>query len=135
MANRAERQCNSNPGELAMARFSDEQVESFRARLEQLRTEANERLRKSSESARPVDLGESIGRLTRVDAMQGQQMARTQRLRDEGQLQLIRAALARLEAGTYGQCMKCEEEIEAQRLEIAPESTQCMTCRRASDTR
>jgi DnaK suppressor protein len=118
-----------------MARFTPEQAEQFKRRLEELGAAIADRLRASRESARPVDLAQPIGRLARVDALQVQQMARAQRTRDEGQAQLVRAALARLQNGSYGECIKCEEEIEQERLEVAPGSNQCMRCRRESDRR
>lgn len=102
--------------------------------LERKREEIQERLRASADSARPVGLDEPIGRLSRVDAMLVQQMAKAQKQRDETQLQLIASALARIRAGTFGECLRCEEEIDLERLKIAPESAQCVACRRASET-
>lgn len=38
------------------------------------------------------------------------------------------AALRRLEAGTYGQCLGCSEPISFGRLEVMPEATHCIAC-------
>jgi DnaK suppressor protein len=114
----------------AMSILDPEQLQHFKHRLEQLSEQTSERLRASQDSARPVDLAEPIGRLSRMDALQAQQVARSQRTRDEGQLQMIRSALARLRQGTYGECLKCGEAIALERLEVAPESPVCVTCRR-----
>lgn len=40
----------------------------------------------------------------------------------------IRAALARLRAGTYGVCASCGDEISAERLEVLPETPLCRHC-------
>lgn len=40
----------------------------------------------------------------------------------------IRAALARITAGTYGQCTKCGEEISAARLDVVPDAPLCAKC-------
>ena len=40
----------------------------------------------------------------------------------------IQAALERLEAGTYGLCENCGEEIGRKRLEVVPEATRCVNC-------
>jgi RNA polymerase-binding transcription factor DksA len=43
----------------------------------------------------------------------------------------VKAALARIEAGTYGICAKCGEPIEEKRLEANPAATTCMKCMNA----
>lgn len=48
--------------------------------------------------------------------------------RAEEQARQIRAALARVDAGTYGTCAKCGGPIEDERLEILPLSTHCIRC-------
>jgi RNA polymerase-binding transcription factor DksA len=40
----------------------------------------------------------------------------------------IDAALARIEAGTYGRCTGCQAEIPAERLELRPFARTCVTC-------
>lgn len=52
------------------------------------------------------------------------------RLESEGHQEItaLRAALRRLEQGTYGVCVTCEEPIAAARLEAMPHTTQCITC-------
>ena len=37
-------------------------------------------------------------------------------------------ALRRLEEGTYGQCLGCEQPIPYGRLAVMPETTYCITC-------
>ncbi len=118
-----------------MSRFSSRELREFHEQLERLSADLLERLRTSRSSSQPVDLAQPIGRLSRVDALQAQQVARAQRASDESRLQLIKAALARIRAGTYGTCIRCEEDIELRRLSVAPESSQCMACRQERDQR
>ena len=44
----------------------------------------------------------------------------------------IDAALERLEAGTYGICLRCEKPIPAERLEILPYAGRCVGCQQRS---
>ncbi len=44
------------------------------------------------------------------------------------ELKSIEAALARVEAGTYGECVKCGEEISTERLEALPATPFCRNC-------
>ncbi len=48
--------------------------------------------------------------------------------RTEAQLQQVREALARLDAGTYGKCQACGEPIDEERLELLPLTTYCIRC-------
>lgn len=45
----------------------------------------------------------------------------------EEQSQIV-AALGRLEAGTYGQCVDCGVDIPAARLHVAPAALRCISC-------
>lgn len=45
------------------------------------------------------------------------------------------AALARLEAGTYGVCVDCGEKIDEARLEFRPEAARCLACQQAHEDR
>src|SRR4051794_19101441 len=40
----------------------------------------------------------------------------------------IDAALARIEAGTYGNCVQCGAAIPEERLELRPFAGRCVTC-------
>ena len=45
----------------------------------------------------------------------------------------LRAALARLDDGTYGRCVRCEGKIAPARLEAMPEVTVCIDCARDAE--
>ncbi|MBS1963474.1 MAG: TraR/DksA family transcriptional regulator [Bdellovibrionales bacterium] len=48
-------------------------------------------------------------------------------------LKKIEEALARIQAGTFGQCDECEEDIELRRLEARPTTTLCVACKEAAE--
>jgi DnaK suppressor protein len=58
-------------------------------------------------------------------------------LRDHNQLHLgaVDAALARLDAGTYGRCTSCGNHIAPERLEALPWAALCIDCQRTSRRR
>ena len=47
---------------------------------------------------------------------------------DTLELAAIDAALARIAAGTYGQCVDCGADIAQPRLQAAPEAARCIHC-------
>jgi DnaK suppressor protein len=69
-----------------------------------------------------------IGRLSRMDAMQQQAMARNTQARYGIRRQQVEAALARVEAGTYGRCCLCREVLTTARLEADPAVVFCADC-------
>jgi DnaK suppressor protein len=52
------------------------------------------------------------------------------REKNEQHLEQVEAALARLDAGTYGRCVRCGEPIAAERLEALPWAAHCIGCQR-----
>ena len=48
-------------------------------------------------------------------------------------LQLVSEALERMKAGTYGQCVACEEEVQQKRLEAVPWARHCIECQEKQD--
>jgi DnaK suppressor protein len=48
-------------------------------------------------------------------------------------LRQVRAALGRIDAGTFGICLDCDEEISMKRLAAMPWSGSCISCQEAAD--
>ena len=81
------------------------------------------------DSANPIELDQArVGRLSRVDALQAQQMARASSRRRHAERGRIAAALKRIDDGGYGYCLSCGEMIPLPRLEIDPATAQCVDC-------
>jgi DnaK suppressor protein len=83
----------------------------------------------SADSRDPVALDQgSVGRLSRMDAMNQQAMAMATERRREIALRLIEAALTRIDAGEYGWCARCGEPIAPARLALDPAIPVCIAC-------
>ena len=105
------------------------ELERFRKKLLSIRSELHELEAELKEAGKTVELDQTrVGRLSRMDAMQTQQMALEAGRRRQLQLVKIERALSRIESGDYGYCVVCGEEIIAGRLNIEPASTHCMQC-------
>ncbi len=77
----------------------------------------------------PVELDQtSVGRLSRMDAMQQQAMAAAQARRRAARLRALEAATRRIETDEFGWCEDCGEEIPEGRLEIDPTTVRCVGC-------
>lgn len=104
-------------------------LEDYRQRLEAALAALDEGDEKGAEDRRTVELDQqSVGRLSRMDALQRQAMAAAQSRRRGAERQRIRAALGRIEEGEFGWCEDCGEEIAPKRLDLDPTVTRCIGC-------
>lgn len=109
--------------------MNDEAVEHIRLQLVELKLELQAQEQAYQGSSQTVQLDQTrVGRLTRMDAMQAQQMALESARRRQRNMQKIEGALRRLESGEYGYCFVCGEEIPSQRLSVDATTTRCMGC-------
>ena len=102
-----------------------------RQRLLALRADLTDIRRQSAASRQPVTLDQtSVGRVSRIDAMQLQAMAiEAERRRAIAEMRIERA-LERLDDGAYGECVTCGEDIAPARLELDPAVAVCIDCAR-----
>ena len=107
----------------------DIDLEYFQSLLEQRRDDILARQDGQQAAAGTVELDQSrVGRLSRMDALQQQAMARATNQRSAVELQRIEAALVRIRTGDYGYCLKCGEDIAQKRLNVDPGALTCITC-------
>lgn len=107
----------------------DELIQEARRRLLKQRKSLEGVARTTKEASATVELDQTrIGRLSRMDAMQSQAMAKELGRRSERELAGVIAALQRIEEGEYGLCRRCEEEIGKARLRANPAAALCIDC-------
>jgi RNA polymerase-binding transcription factor len=70
----------------------------------------------------------SVGRLSRMDAMQQQQMSKASARLVDQERRRIGTALKRIENEEYGYCILCDEDIAVKRLEFDPSILTCISC-------
>ncbi|HKJ22884.1 MAG TPA: TraR/DksA family transcriptional regulator, partial [Gammaproteobacteria bacterium] len=104
--------------------MENNEIETYRERLLELKREIEQLQEASKEATKPVELDQaSVGRVSRIDAIQGQQMARETARRRQHHLVKIEGALRRIETGDFGHCFVCGTEIDARRLAADPTIT------------
>lgn len=109
--------------------------EQFRPKIEALLAELKTALAAGQDATAPVQLDTSIGRLSRMDAIQSQQMALALKQRQRDQVQRLERALGRIKDGNYGQCRRCQQPIAHERLEAQPDAMLCVNCAGANPGR
>jgi DnaK suppressor protein len=113
---------------MEVAELTPDQLDELYQLLLAERARLEEHFRLSEAGAKPVQLGTPIGRLSRMDAMQQQQMTRAGRATLEIKRQQVEASLSGHAKGEYGECRSCEEPIGYARLRARPEAPFCLNC-------
>lgn len=73
---------------------------------------------------------QAVGRLSRMDALQNQAMAKATGARREAERGRLLATLARIDMGEFGYCDDCGEDIAPGRLKLDPAASKCVECAR-----
>lgn len=114
--------------------FTATQLQTLEQRLRDLRAELETALGAGKQGSAPVELDQTrVGRLSRMDAMQGQAMASAAQARAENDLARINTALRRLHEPDFGLCSECDEPIAWPRLQLNPGVRLCIECAQARE--
>lgn len=114
--------------------MTPDELAAFKARLGRMRDELLATETMAREAAQTVVLDQSsVGRLSRMDAMQAQAIAVETQARNQRRLRDIAAALVRIESGDYGDCIDCGEPIDPRRIDYDPAVRLCIACAERGD--
>ena len=80
----------------------------------------------------PMTYGSQAAAASQVFTQQGDLALRD---RATAHLELVDAAMARLDDGTFGTCTTCAKPIAVERLEALPWAAQCIDCARGASGR
>ena len=105
------------------------EIQRFAELLTRLQQDLQAQYLLGQAAAAPVVLDQSkVGRLSRMDAMQQQNMAQSNSRQIEQRLRRVARALDKIKTGEYGYCDTCGEDIASARLQVQPEANLCLTC-------
>ncbi len=104
-------------------------ISRFRELISQKLIQLREKILSAADSTKTVELDQqSVGRLSRMDALQQQAMAIALEKRREIEITRLQNALSRIAEDEFGYCEECGENIPPKRLEIDPATTRCVSC-------
>ena len=107
-------------------------AEYWQTKLNLMKTELLSLEANSFDSREAVELDQTkVGRLSRMDALQGQAMSNAVGARRRQAFMRIDAALARLKEGEFGYCLVCGDDMAIKRLELDPTLVTCQGCSKA----
>ena len=107
----------------------DTRAVEFRVLIECLLAELEQDEARGREGQATVELDQqAVGRLSRMDALQNQAMAKAGHARRQAERRRLMAALARIDEEEFGYCEDCGEEIAEGRLRLDPAAPRCISC-------
>ena len=105
------------------------ELQAFREALEDRQTE----LGNGNRTRGALAIETSPDELDRIQNANDRDCAISNLERGSSRLREVRAALGRLDAGTFGICPGCEEDITPKRLAAVPWALFCIACQEAAD--
>ena len=112
-----------------MDQLTPKQTEELRSLLQSKKSKLEQQLLDAESATGVVTLDQSsVGRVSRMDAMQQQSMAVSTRAKAEASLRKTLKALHRMDADDFGYCGQCDEPIQFKRLKVQPEASHCLKC-------
>lgn len=80
------------------------------------------------ESSKPISPENSIGRVSRMDAINNKGVSDAALRNAKKQLNSLELAATKVEESTFGNCANCKKKIQSARLMFMPQSTLCVRC-------
>ena len=115
--------------------MNQQQIDELKDSLTAWKQDLESHLKNVATDSRPVTLDQqSVGRVSRIDAIQQQQMARANQEQATQNLKRVELALQRITSGDYGICLHCDEPIAIDRLRAQPFASFCIECQSLSES-
>ncbi len=119
---------------MTASELSPQQLEQLQKSLAIKKQELEAQLKSVDLDTKPVTLDQqSVGRVSRIDAIQQQQMALANQQQSTLLLQRIELAMRRIDSAEYGYCLQCDEPIAFARLQAQAFAGLCLECQSASE--
>jgi len=80
-----------------------------------------------------ITIERSADQLEEIQAASQRALAVSNLDREYAELRNVRAAIRRIEEGSFGTCQECDEDIHPKRLAAVPWATFCIRCQEAAD--
>ena len=89
-----------------------------------------EHLEELKELTQAVSPDDSIGRISRMDAINNKSINDSALLKKELQLKGLKAVLSDINTPDFGKCLVCGAVIQKERILLMPENRKCIKCAR-----
>ena len=108
--------------------MEEKEKETLRAKILETIEQTEEKIKGLLEATKPISPENSIGRVSRMDAINNKSVAEAALRSSKQKLSKLKIALASLDKPNFGVCVFCKNPIPPARLMFMPESTRCVRC-------
>lgn len=105
----------------------DERIE-LKATIQRTIEETKLEIEKLRESTQPIAPDQSLGRLTRMDAIQSKSINEAALRKAEFKMEALERAITNADNEDFGKCKVCGNQIQTGRLMFMPECEMCIRC-------
>jgi DnaK suppressor protein len=105
-----------------------QEKDNLREKIHQQLQKFQEEIVRLEEMTKPISPENSIGRVSRMDAIQNKSVAEASLRSARKRVASLKMALLKLEEEGFGKCSRCGNPIQPARLIFMPESTRCVRC-------
>ena len=102
--------------------------EALIAKIKEKIEQAEKEIAHLEDATKPISPENSIGRVSRMDAINNKSVAEAALRSSRKKLNQLRLALTKIDEPGFGTCKMCKKPIPAPRLMFMPESTRCVRC-------
>lgn len=103
-------------------------LEAFKKRLETRQQELRRNVSRTQQDGRSSDEDSAQDIADKAASSYNKEFLFHQSNAERQLLQMVEGALARIQDGSFGQCISCGQEINSKRLEAVPWTRHCIAC-------
>ncbi len=111
-----------------MSNMNTKEKEILKEKIEAALEETVQKVAKLEELTKPIGPENSIGRVSRMDAINNKSVAEAALRSTKRKRESLKVALSRIDREDFGDCSLCKRPIPPARLMYMPESTRCVRC-------
>ncbi|MEM6967202.1 MAG: TraR/DksA C4-type zinc finger protein [Bacteroidota bacterium] len=108
--------------------MTKEEKENLRAKINKEIVKVEAAIVPLLEASQPISPENSIGRVSRMDAINNKGVAEAALRSAKTKLSKLQIALTKIDNVDFGNCSRCKNPIRPARLMYMPESTKCVRC-------
>ena len=110
--------------------MDSQQKAELKAIIEEQILKTEKKILGYQEMSQPIGPENSIGRVSRMDAINNKSVVEAALRKAEEKLDGLKNALHRLDDEGFGICKRCQEPIPPKRIILMPQSRYCVRCAR-----
>jgi len=108
--------------------MDSQEKEALIAKIKEKIEQAEKEIEHLEDATKPISPENSIGRVSRMDAINNKSVAEAALRSSRKKLNKLRLALTKIDEPGFGTCKLCKGPIPSPRLMFMPESTRCVKC-------